>query len=105
MEEETDITSAINTLTEQNAPITTTQGNSATIAPENISSRGSNRIDLNINNTFRILANNVNGFNTNNEDEELLDELSILKEQKFSAGCFQETNKNWHQCGTLFADF
>eukprot|EP00957_Ditylum_brightwellii_P080652 6134163-Ditylum_brightwellii.AAC.1 len=98
-EEETDITSAINTLTEQNAPIPTTQVNSATIAPENISSRGSDRIELNINNTFRILTNNVNGFNTINEGGELLDELTIIKELNFSAGCFQETNKNWHQCG------
>eukprot|EP00957_Ditylum_brightwellii_P076558 5818896-Ditylum_brightwellii.AAC.1 len=52
IEEETDITSADNTLTKQSTLIPTTQGNLATIAPENINSRGVNRIKLNINNMF-----------------------------------------------------
>eukprot|EP00957_Ditylum_brightwellii_P085890 6534119-Ditylum_brightwellii.AAC.1 len=98
-EEETFMTSTINILTEQNAPTLTSQGNPASTAPGTISSRGGNRIELNIINTFRILTNNLNGFNTINDGRELLDELTILKELKFLAGCFQETNKNWQQSG------
>eukprot|EP00957_Ditylum_brightwellii_P056026 4246147-Ditylum_brightwellii.AAC.1 len=51
-------------------------------------------------NIFCLLTNNVNGFNTINEGDKLLEELTILKELKVSAICFQETNKNWQKIDT-----
>eukprot|EP00957_Ditylum_brightwellii_P160857 12247779-Ditylum_brightwellii.AAC.1 len=51
---------------------------------------------VNIDEVFQVLTNNVNGFNTLNDGNELLEELTILKELKISAACLQETNKNWY---------
>eukprot|EP00957_Ditylum_brightwellii_P186793 14223023-Ditylum_brightwellii.AAC.1 len=42
-------------------------------------------------------SHNVNGLNTNYKGGELLEELMVLKELKFSVSLLQETNKNWGQ--------
>eukprot|EP00957_Ditylum_brightwellii_P175679 13376602-Ditylum_brightwellii.AAC.1 len=62
--------------------------------------RGGDKLDSNISsNIFQLSTNNVNGFNTANDGDEFLEELTILKELKISAACFQETNKNWTKSG------
>eukprot|EP00957_Ditylum_brightwellii_P000255 19745-Ditylum_brightwellii.AAC.1 len=76
---------------EQDAPylspttIQQTRTNAANVSSNTIQSQGGDTIEPNVNNTFCVLSNNVNGFNTNNESTELIDKLTILKELKISA--------------------
>eukprot|EP00957_Ditylum_brightwellii_P190749 14521485-Ditylum_brightwellii.AAC.2 len=63
---------------------------------ESVHCRKGDNITVNqSNNIFRILTNNVNSLVITKEGDELLEELTVLKELKVSAACLQETNRNW----------
>ena len=74
-EEEPEVLSIHDTTIQNN-----TNQNTQIFTPKPLQSRGGDKIDLNATNTFHLLTNNVNGFNTFSEGNEFLDKLTILKE-------------------------
>jgi hypothetical protein len=63
------------------------------LSSDTIQIRGGDTIEPNVNNTFCILSNNLNGFNTNNEGNELIGKLTIIKELKYQLGAFRNQTK------------